>query len=97
MMLSFFCVSQTSKVDSLINLLKTDKDDTTKLFHLSTICDEYETTGKYHEGLSFGNQAIAFADVLYNKSDDEKAKKFIQKYKSFSYNNIGLIQLDLGN
>lgn len=94
---SILSFSQIASIDSLINVLKTDRDDTTKLFHLYTICDENETIGKYHEGLSYGNQALAFADTLYNKSDDETVKKFIQKYKSFTYNNIGLIQTALGN
>ena len=94
---SCFCFSQTSNIDSLVNLLKTDKEDTTKLFHLYTICDEYETNGKYQEGLVFGNKAIAFADVLYHKSDEEEVKQFIQKYKSFTYNNIGMIHVELGN
>ena len=82
------CVSQTPIIDSLINLLKTDKQDTTKLIHLYTICDEYQTIGNNYEGLYYGNQTLAFADELDTHLKSEKQKKTIQKYKALTYNDI---------
>ncbi|HEY0029606.1 MAG TPA: tetratricopeptide repeat protein [Bacteroidia bacterium] len=95
--LSQFAFGQQSKIDSLINLLKTDKADTTKLIHLYKISDECETIGNYPDGIKFGNQAILFADVLIQSNADKTIQQVAKKYKAKAFGNIGIIYTDQGN
>ncbi len=94
---SLNCFAQQSKIDSLLVLLKTDKADTNKLIHLYNISDECETIGNYEEGLNYGKQALAFADVLLDKEKGGKIYESTQKYKAKSYANIGIINFAQAN
>lgn len=94
---SQFAFGQQSKIDSLINLLKTDKTDTTKLVHLYSISDECETIGNYPDALKYGNQAIVLADDLIKKNNETIILYVTNKYKGKAYNNIGLVYWDQGN
>lgn len=94
---SQFAFGQQSKIDSLINLLKTDKTDTTKLIHLYSISDECETIGNYPDALKYGNQAIVVADDLIQKNKEEIILYTANRYKARAYNNLGLVYWDQGN
>jgi tetratricopeptide (TPR) repeat protein len=95
--ISQFAFGQQSNIDSLINLLKTDKADTTKLIHLYNISDECETIGNYPDGLKYGNQAVLFADVLILSNKDKTIQHVAKKYKAKAFTNIGIVFSNQGN
>jgi signal transduction histidine kinase len=72
--------------DSLLALLKTDKEDTNKVKHLNLISRNYELTTEYDKGLVYGKRALVLAQNL-------NFKKGIAK----SYGNIGNIYMQQGN
>lgn len=86
--LSFFAYSlqPTSKVDSLLSLLKTDKTDTNKVIHSYKLCREYINIGLYDTALNYGNAALHLAQQL-------NFKKGIAN----SYNNIGIVYRNQGD
>ena len=93
-------LSQNAQIDSLINFLKSDKSDTTKLIHLYQLSDENETIGNYEDGLLFGKQAVNLADLIIKYSNRETQARTIyvaHRYKAKAYNNIGLIYFGQGN
>ena len=67
-------------IDSLKQLLLTDKADTNKVIHLNTLCREYLGQGEYNIALKFGNDALLLAKQLNFK-----------KGVASSYNNSGII------
>jgi len=56
--------AQQNKIDSLLTLLKTDKEDTNKLKHLSNICDTYNLAGEYDSVLIYGKQSLELAKSI---------------------------------
>jgi tetratricopeptide (TPR) repeat protein len=95
--ISQLAFGQQNKIDSLINLLKTDKADTTKLIHLYKISDECETIGNYPDGIKYGNQAILFADVLIQSNKDKTIQQVAKKYKAKAFGNLGLVYYNQDN
>lgn len=89
--------SQEGNLDSLYNLLKTDKEDTTKLIHLYNINDEYQISGNYSDALKYGSQALVFADKLLKTSNSKAVINTIKLYKAKIFTNLGLIYFDQGN
>src|ERR1700749_4659262 len=61
------------KTDSLEQLLKTDKPDTTKLKHLIYLCWTHRSIGNFNTAHSYGKQAIALGITLGNKKYLAKA------------------------
>jgi tetratricopeptide (TPR) repeat protein/serine phosphatase RsbU (regulator of sigma subunit) len=59
--------------DSLLNLLKTDKEDTSKLKHLVFLCWSYRSMGSFDTALVYGKQAIALGNTLGYKKGLAKA------------------------
>ena len=88
---SAYSFGQGTKIDSLLSLLKTDSQDTNKLIHLYNLSDEYEIVGNYPNGLKYGNQALALADVILNRVNVEPIQLSAKRYKAKAYYNIGLI------
>lgn len=81
----FFCVLSfhvyaADSIDSLKQLLVTDKADTNKAIHLNGICREYLGKGDFTNALQYGNSALALAKQLNYKKGIANA-----------YNNIGII------
>ena len=97
--------AQNPKIDSLLTLLKTDKQDTNKVIHLNKVCWEYQLIGEYDKGLMYGKQALALCDrhaELVSASDESETLKRVQgdalkKGKSQALNNIGVIYYNQGN
>ncbi len=81
-----FCQKPTSKIDSLLNLLKTDKPDTNKVTHLFKLCSEFENIGLYDTAIQYGNCALQLAQQLNFK-----------KGIADSYSNIGIVYYYQGN
>ena len=52
------------KADSILNLLKDDKEDTTKAMHLANICKEYIGSNEFDKGLVYANQALSLSQKL---------------------------------
>jgi two-component sensor histidine kinase/Tfp pilus assembly protein PilF len=61
---NFNCFAQTSKLDSLLNLLKKDKEDTNKVIHLYKLCYEFDAIGEYDKGLQYGKQSLLLAKKI---------------------------------
>ena len=74
--------SQQSKIDSLLSLLKKDKEDTLKVIHLYQFTRECELTGNYGDGLNYGNKSLQLSLKLNFKKGTANA-----------YNNVGNIYL----
>ncbi|OFX36674.1 MAG: hypothetical protein A2X08_09890 [Bacteroidetes bacterium GWA2_32_17] len=69
-----------NQIDSLKQLLYTDKIDTNKVIHLNNLCREYENISSHDTALLIGNTALQLAIKLkYPKGE------------AISYNNIGTI------
>lgn len=77
------CYCQT---DSLLSLLKIDKEDTLKVNHLNQLSTEYRLIGDYKNGSQYGNEALALSKKLDFKKGIANA-----------HTNIGLIYNYLGN
>jgi len=92
-----FAKGQQIEIDSLINLLKTDKKDTSRLISLYRISDLYETIGNYSAGIKYGTQAILFADYLIKTNKNKINLRIANKYKAKTFNNLGIIYFDQGN
>src|SRR3990172_5048127 len=62
-----FCFSQNEKIDSLLSLLKKDKEDTSKVIHLNKLCGAYANTNRYDTALHYVHQALQLAiKINYN-------------------------------
>lgn len=79
-------LSQTTKTDSLLQRIRTDKEDTNKVKDLYRLCNQYRLTGDYETGLKYGEQALALAKNLNFKNGIAS-----------SYNNMGIIYMYQNN
>jgi serine phosphatase RsbU (regulator of sigma subunit)/tetratricopeptide (TPR) repeat protein len=59
-----YTYAQNSKIDSLLTLIKTDKEDINKVEHLNKLPKEYERIGEYYKGLNYCNDALALSQKL---------------------------------
>jgi tetratricopeptide (TPR) repeat protein len=71
--------AQRRKLDSLLTLRQTDKEDTNKVYHLVRILWEYKNLGKYDSALQAGNEGLVLGKKLNYKRGLAKL-----------YNNIGI-------
>ncbi|MBI4931642.1 MAG: sensor histidine kinase [Bacteroidetes bacterium] len=78
--------AQNKTIDSLLVLLKKDKEDTNKVNHLNKLCWEYQTADNYDTALHYGNFALQLAKQLN-----------FHKGIANTYNNIGIIYSIQGN
>ena len=86
MLCSITLPAQNAKIDSLLTLIKTAKEDTNKVNHLNNICWEYRKIGDYDKGLQYGTIGLNLGKKLHFK-----------KGTASSYNNIGIIYANQGN
>ena len=54
----------TTKIDSLLSLLKTGKQDTNKVNHLNDLCREYKNIGSYDTALYYNNIALQLSQKI---------------------------------
>src|ERR1700741_5283610 len=83
---TFFSIAQNKNIDSLLNLLKSDKEDTNKVKHLHVLCIEYQNIGDYETALTDEKQTLILAQKLNWKKGEAKAN-----------NSIGIIFMNQGN
>ncbi len=95
--LSFSCVGQQNKIDSLLILLKSPQIDTAKQFNLNNIAWEYYYIGSYDTAMLYANMAMKMSKEVIGKEKNPIIKVAFEKGESFSYNTIGDIYCDKGN
>ncbi len=86
----YFCqltlLAQQNKIDSLLTLLKTDKEDTNKVIHFNYLAGKYRSIGEFDKSLQYGSSAL-----------DLSKKINYEKGISDSYNTIGIVYQNQGN
>ena len=78
-----FCFGQKHgqvKIDSLLFVLQTEREDTNKVNTLNELCNEYETINDYVNGVKYGNIGLTLAKKIYYKKGEAE-----------SYTNSGII------
>ena len=83
---SFAAFSQSTKLDSILNLLKRDKEDTNKVIHFGSLCNDYREIEKYDSAVLYGNAALDLAGKLNYK-----------KGYAVAYSNLGLVCWNRGD
>src|ERR1035437_225989 len=58
------CFGQKSKIDSLLTLIKKDKEDTNKVNHLKDLSREYYFIGSYDSVLHYGLSILPLAQKI---------------------------------
>ncbi|MBC7863499.1 MAG: tetratricopeptide repeat protein, partial [Bacteroidia bacterium] len=84
-------LSQNSKADSLFSLIKKDKADTLKVFHLNKLSWEFINAGNFDTALYFSNSALQLANSL-NLSDPS-----VKRGISAAYGYSGIAYFSKGN
>jgi len=79
-------VAQNRQADSLLNLLKTDIEDSNKVYHLNKLSRQYRLIGEYGKGLGVSMQAKELGRKIKFKKGEGNA-----------CNNAGLLYQDEGN
>lgn len=86
-----FSQSGNTEIDSLSNLIKADKEDTTKLKHLNTLGFTIMFQNP-DTAIIIGKQALQLATQLLSAHGaNEEIKKFTQKGLGKAYGNLGLM------
>lgn len=84
--------SQQTKIDSLLTLLKTDRPDTNKVFHLNLLASEYIAISDYATGLKYANEALVLANSIEVDNESGWSKGIAE-----AHNNIGVLYYFLGD
>src|SRR3990172_2041737 len=88
---SYILHAQQSNVDSLLFLLKKDKEDTNKVNHLNLLSREYLNIASYDSALLYANEALRHAELV--SASDGMPKKVLNdnlKGKANAYSNLGI-------
>jgi len=56
--------TQVNKIDSLQNLIRSDKEDTIKAIHLNKLCNKFSVAGNYAQGIEAGKEALELSGKL---------------------------------
>lgn len=99
LIICFVCVQlsgQNKKIDSLSNLIRTDKQDTTKIKHLNRLAKLLCTTNP-DTALILSGAALSLATSLENKNTQPADQINIQKALSQSLSNLGVFNGIKGN
>ena len=98
--LLFFCIpslitlSQENKIDSLLVILKTEKQDTNTV---RILCELSEESSDNKDVFQYAQQALQLAEKLFSSSNDKKVSIVLKKYMAGALNNIGYAQSKQGN
>jgi len=88
-LLCSFVSAQQNEIDSLLNIIKKDKEDTNKVNHLNFLSRNYADIGNFENALQYANEALHLANTLPNGTGRSGA--------SSSYNNMGIIYMEQGD
>jgi len=86
-----------SKADSLLNILKTSQQDTSKINTLNELSRELWQTSDYEKGLQYANDALTLSDKLLVDRALSHLKSLLLTKKATAYINIGNIYKEQGN
>ena len=101
----FFCISiliaycfsfaQTKDIDSLLTILRTDKEDTAKAIHLNNLSNKYILINK-DSALHYANEALMLANNLPTFRPGKDGIGWLKGIAD-AYNNIGSVYYNGGN
>jgi tetratricopeptide (TPR) repeat protein len=107
LLLLLFCFCQTGlfaqnpnrAIDSLIAVLKTEKEDTAKVKTLNNLSRQYIKTDKYEEGLKYANEALNLANQILISEDIGKTviQQTTKREIANTYYNIGNLNSNKSN
>src|ERR1700758_286910 len=83
------CIAQNKKIDSLLTLLKTAKEDTNKANILNKLSIEYRNISNYDSSLIYANRALRISNSFSNGEGRMEASK--------AYSGIGTAYSFQGN
>ncbi len=89
--LASICAGQVRRSDSLLMILKTERLDTSKLFHLNKISEIYNNNGKFDSALIYAQQCIQLSGEIRKKTADSNIVYVSQKRKADACNIVGNI------
>ena len=92
----FIASAQSKIIDSLLNVLKTEKVNSQKVKCLNELAVEYEDSFSFYKAIAVADSAIRISDIMLNENKDENAKPLILKAKAKSYQTLGGIYYDKG-
>ncbi|MEQ1733611.1 MAG: tetratricopeptide repeat protein [Bacteroidia bacterium] len=86
MLFTFNSFAQNRQIDSLLQLVKTDKDDTIKVIHLDKLSRVYLLSNDYVKSLTYSTKELALAyELNYNHGI------------ALAHNKIGVVYSSIGN
>ena len=71
--------SERNKIDSLLLVLKTDKQDTTKLQHLNKLTSRYAANGNSDSVMILANRAIQLSNDIITGSINKAVLKTVKR------------------
>jgi len=71
--------SQSVKIDSLLNLLKKDKEDTTKIFHLNVLSREFIINNSFDSALHYSNKTLQLGALILSQSTTEGSQTLLKQ------------------
>jgi tetratricopeptide (TPR) repeat protein len=91
LLVSAGCFSRDSKTDSLLSLLKADKEDSTRMLHLNLLCNEYAKGSNVDAEMRTTNQILS---LFRNKAS---RSAWFKKELASTNNYLGNLYLDQGD
>jgi len=88
--------AHNNKIDSLLTLIKKDKEDTNKVNHLNKLSWEYKSVGTYDSALHYANQCLLLCEKLFLQATQLIQSPAI-KGKATAYSTIGNVYRERGD
>ncbi|MBI3500157.1 MAG: tetratricopeptide repeat protein [Bacteroidetes bacterium] len=96
--------AQNARIDSLLSLLKKDKEDTNKVNHLNALSEQLWRQGDYQPALQYANEAITLNEKV-RKRESGKVRQgesgrltlSLSRSLAATHSNIGIIYTQQGN
>jgi tetratricopeptide (TPR) repeat protein len=96
-LLCLHVTGQQNKIDSLLTLVKTDINDTNKLYHYYRISVEYESLSDFSNGLDYGSKTLSLAERILKEKKPIEVLNRAKKLQARTYTLIGIIHSKQGN
>ena len=77
-----FGYAQNRKIDSLLSLIKIEKEETSRLDYTNTVSREFINIGMYHEGYRYANNVIDNCNRLLSASNSSNSDSLILNKKA---------------